>query len=182
MAIRLQGQLSTVSGETTGSYLRIEYVKFMPWVGEVEYNPMLFRNEVESGWSRRQFYEDPLPTSSLLVPLISMSLNYENNDYDVEIDEIIKFPITGALEEVTVDHYAETLHSASVIVTDFDENGNEVTSSDFTYWNQYSIYSQSIQEKTPIELGRTGSILEQCYTHLKGYLAEQVPSGSILDV
>ena len=38
MAIRLQGQLSTVSGETTGSYLRIEYVKFMPWVGEVEYN------------------------------------------------------------------------------------------------------------------------------------------------
>ena len=44
MAIRLDGILNTVAGAITSSYIRIEYIKYMPYAGLVEYNPILFKN------------------------------------------------------------------------------------------------------------------------------------------
>ena len=70
----------------------------------------------------------------------------------------------------------------SVEITDFDEDGNEVVTNDFTYWNEYGIASQSLETRNPIELSRTGSLLEQCYDHFKGILKEQVPVENILDI
>ena len=52
MAITLDGTLSTLAGATTSSYIRIEYIKYMPYAGLVEYNPMLFKNETEADISR----------------------------------------------------------------------------------------------------------------------------------
>ena len=126
MAIRLKGTLNTVAGATSESYLRVEFVKLMPWLGKVEYNPILFKNELEAGMSKVRYYGDPPPTSSLPVPIMSMSLESGSLDTEVSWDDIQEFPVTGALQEVTVNHYSTTVKSASIEVTDFEENGNEV--------------------------------------------------------
>ena len=182
MAIRLKGTLDTVAGATTGSYIRIEYVKYMPWQGTVEYNPICFKNELEANMSRIRYFGDELPSATYPVPNISMSLSSGSFTTDVNIENIITFPLTGSLQDVNIDHYGTATMSASIEVSDFDEDGNEVTTEEEIYWQEYSIVSQSIEQKHPIELSRTGSILSQCYQHLKSTLAEQIPAENIQDV
>ena len=76
MAIRLEGTLNTVAGATTGSYIRLEYVKYMPWVGSIEYTPMCFKNELEADMSRIRYFGDELPAATFPIPHMSMNLLY----------------------------------------------------------------------------------------------------------
>ena len=182
MAISLKGTLNTVAGPTSESYLRIEFVKFMPWVGKIEYNPILFKNAGEAAMSRIRYYEDEPPTSTFVVPPISMSLQSGSFSGSVEFEDLQHIPLTGALQEITINHYTQSIVTQSVEVTDFDDDGNEITTTEIVNWPVQVVYSQSIEEKHPIDLSRSGSILEQCYTHFKDILAEQVPAENILDV
>jgi len=182
MAITLDGTLNTYAGATTGSYIRIDFVKVMPWIGQIEYNPMIFKNTLEADMSRIKYYGDELPTSTFPIPTISMSFESGSFSEDFELADLQTFPITGALTEVVVDHYGTALMSSSIEVTDFDDDGNEVTTSEILKWTEYSIVSQSTENKYPIDLSKTSSIIEQCYVHLRGVIAEQIPSQSILDI
>ena len=182
MAISLKGTLNTVAGPTSESYFRIDFVKFMPWVGKIEYNPMLFKNKEEAQMSRIQYYEDTPPSSTFVVPFMSMSLHSGSFSGSLELTSLEYIPLTGSLQDVTINHYTQSTVTQSVEVTDFDDDGNEVTTTETVYWPIQEVYSQSIEEKHPIDLSRSGSILSQCYEHYKGILAEQVPVESILDV
>tara|TARA_R100001509_G_scaffold127263_1_gene80658 strand:+ start:419 stop:985 length:567 start_codon:yes stop_codon:yes gene_type:complete len=188
MAIQLKGTLNTVFGATSESYLRIEYVKFKPWEGTIEYNPILYKTPLDAEMSRIQFYGDIPPERTFPCPFISMSFvsgsAEESGSIDTEItfDDIIQIPLSGALQEVTVNHYSNIVHSMSVEVTDFDEDGNEIITEDLMYWNEYGIGSQSLETRNPVDLSRTGSLLEQCYDHFKVILAEQIPAENILDI
>lgn len=182
MAIRLEGTLNTVAGATTGSYIRIEYVKYMPWVGSIEYTPMCFKNELEADMSRIRYFGDELPSATYPIPHMSMSLESGSFTGDLELEYTMTFPTTGALQDVNVNHYGTSIHSASVDVTDYDDDGNEIVTQETMVWEELGIISQSIEQKNPIDLSRTGSLLSQCYDHLKSTLAEQIPSSSILDV
>jgi len=182
MAIRLDGILNTVAGATTSSYIRIEYIKYMPYAGLVEYNPILFKNDLEAEISRIRYFGDELPSSMLPVPHISMSFESGSFESDFELQDIYTLPLSGALQEITVDHYGTALLSASIEVTDFDDDGNEVVKQEMVKWQDFSIVSQSTEQKHPLDLARSGSILAQCYQHLSSTLAEQVPSGSIIEI
>jgi len=181
MAIQLKGTLNTVAGPTSESYLRIEFVKFKPWMGEIEYNPILFRNPQEAEMSRIQYYEDDTPFGTYIVPFLSMSLESGSYSGSLQLDDLITLPLTGALQDITINHYTQSVVTKSVEVTDFDEDGNEVTTTETIKWRAQTVYSQSIEQKHPIELDRSGSLLEQCYSHYKGILAEQIPAENILD-
>lgn len=182
MAIRLEGILNTVAGATTGSYIRIEYVKYMPWVGTIEYTPMCFKNELEADMSRIRYFGDELPAATFPIPHMSMSLESGSFTGDLDIEYTMTLPLTGALQDVNIKHYGTTINSSSVDVTDFDEDGNEVTTQEIMTWEEFGIVSESIEQKHPIDLSRSGSLLSQCYTHLKETLAEQIPAENILDV
>ena len=182
MAIRLEGILNTVAGATTGSYIRIEYVKYMPWVGTIEYTPMCFKNELEADMSRIRYFGDELPAATFPIPHMSMSLESGSFTGDLEIEYTMTLPLTGALQDVNIKHYGTAINSASVDVTDFDDDGNEVTTQQIMTWEEFGIVSESIEQKHPIDLSRSGSLLSQCYAHLKETLAEQIPAESILDV
>jgi hypothetical protein len=182
MAIRLKGTLDTVAGATTGSYIRIEYVKYMPWIGAVEYNPICFKNELEADMSRIRYFGDELPSATYPIPNVSMSLSSGSFTADVNIENIITLPLTSSLQDVNISHYGTAIMSASIEVSDFDENGDEIITEEVIQWQEHSIISQSVEEKYPIDLSRTGSILSQCYQHLKDTLAEQIPAENILDV
>jgi|TARA_R110000796_G_scaffold196217_1_gene312710 hypothetical protein len=181
MAVQIQGTLNTVKGPTTSSYFRIEHFKVKPWVGEVEYNPMLFNSAEDAGMSRIQFYGDELP-NILLTPLLELSLVSGSENLEFELPELITFPLTGALEDVTINHYTQSLTSQSVEVTDYDEDGNETVTTETQYWHDQVIYSQSIEEKNPIDLAGLGDIYNKCYTHFKSIIAENLPSANILDI
>jgi len=182
MAITLDGTLSTLAGATTSSYIRIEYIKYMPYAGLVEYNPMLFKNETEADISRIRYFGDDLPTSMLPIPHTSMSFEPGSFSSDFELNDIMVLPLSGALQNVSVDHYGIALQSASIEVTDFDDDGNEIVTQEIMKWQEFSVISQSIEERHPLDLSRSGSILSQCYEHLKNSIAEQIPSGSILEI
>lgn len=182
MAIQLKGTLNTVAGPTSESYLRIEFVKFMPWLGKIEYNPVLFKNAAEADMSRIQYFEDTPPSSTFIVPFLSMSLDSGSFSGPLELQDLQHIPLTGALQEVTINHYTQSVVTQSVEVTDFDDDGNEVTTVETVKWPVQVVYSQSIEEKHPLDFSRTGSILEQCYEHFKGVLAEQIPAENILDI
>ena len=182
MAIRLKGTLSTLTGATEESYIRIEYAQYRPFDGTIAYNPILYKNTLSADMSKIQYYGQELPQEKFLSPSVSMSLESGSLEADVAFDDIIILPLSGAAQEITINHYANTLHSMSVEITDFDEDGNEVITNDFTYWNEYGIASQSLETRNPIDLSRTGSLLEQCYDHFKGILTEQIPAENILDI
>ena len=182
MAIRLKGILNTVAGATSESYLRIEFVKLMPWVGVVEYNPVLFRSQEEADAARIQYYGDELPQGFVVVPPIDLTLQSGSLDVSVSWDDLVSYPITGALQDVTINHYTESIVTQSIEATDFDEDGNEVTTTREVYWPEQTVYSQSIEQKNPIDLSRTTNIMEDCYEHFKGILATQIPAENILDL
>tara|TARA_R100001509_G_C4792753_1_gene190346 strand:+ start:199 stop:765 length:567 start_codon:yes stop_codon:yes gene_type:complete len=188
MAIQLKGTLNTVFGATSESYLRIEFVKYKPFEGSIEYNPVLYKNPLDAKMSRIQFYGDTLPASTFPCPFVSMSYvsgsseESEGTDIELKIDNCIEIPLSGALQEVTINHYSNVIHSMSVEVTDFDDNGEEIITEEQILWNEYGIGSQSLEMRNPVDLSRTGSLLEQCYDHFKVVLAEQIPAENILDI
>ena len=142
---------------------------------------MLFNSAEDAGMSRIQYYGDELP-NILVTPLMELSFVSGSENIDFDIPDLITFPLTGALQDVTVNHYTQSLTSQSVEVTDYDEDGNEITTMENQYWQDQVIYSQSIQEKHPIDLSGLGDIYERCYTHFKSVLAENIPAVNILDI
>lgn len=181
MALSLVGSLDTVAGSTTGSYIRVEFVKIKPWVGIIEYNPILYRNELDAEMSKIRFYGDTLPQSTFPIPLISMSLNYGNVEQSIIFDDLMYIEMTGSLQQVEINHYTQSLLSESIQVVSFNDNGEEEYSEELKYWEELKIYSQSLEEVNPIDLTIADNAIEKCYKHLRGVLELQIPSSNILD-
>lgn len=181
MALQLQGTLKTEWGNTETAYIRIEFYKVQPWFGQVEYNPLIFLHAEDASISRKEYYQDDL-APMYAIPLRDMHYESGSITGSFELPEILTFPLTGSAVERTINHYTESITSASVDVVDFDEDGNEITVTEWTYTTESIMYSQSIVEHNPISLDSLSSIYQDCYTHLKSTLATQIPSGSILDV
>lgn len=181
MALSLVGSLETVTGSTTGSYIRVEYVKIKPWEGIIEYNPMLYRSKLDAEMSKIRYYGDTLPVSTFPIPLISMSLENNNKDQRIYFSDLMYLELTGSLQEMTINHYSQSLLSESIQVLNFNEDGEEVISEDFRYWEELTVYSQSVEEHNPIDLSKADNALEECYKHLRGVLETQIPSSNIID-
>lgn len=181
MALSLAGSLETLAGTTTGSYIRIEFVKIKPWEGVIEYNPMLYRNKLDAEMSKIRYYGDTLPVSTFPIPLISMSLNTNDKNQRIYFTDLMYLELTGSLQEMTINHYSQSLLSESIQVLNFDEDGEEAISEDFRYWEELTVYSQSIEEHNPIDLSKANNAMEECYIHLRGVLETQISSSNIID-
>lgn len=181
MALQIQGKLKTEWGDTETAYVRIEFYKVQPWTGTVEYNPLIFLHAEDANKSRIRYYQSGLPPV-YAIPMRDMEYESGSITGSFELPEVIRYPLTGALETRTIDHWTQSLVSSSYDVVDFDENGEEVTTTHWTYASESVIYSQSIVEENPITLDSLSNIYQDCYTHLREVLAAQIPSSSILDV
>ena len=182
MAIHLNGTLSTQQGYTESLYIRIEYIKIKPWVGTIEYNPIVFLSQEDAADSKKSYYQDSLPTEVKLVHSGDMSLEYSSSAYGFDLYSLIQVPLTGSTEPVTINFYTESIISESFDVVDFDENGNEIVAQEWRYTSQSVIYSSSIEYKNPIDMTAAEDPYTFCYNHLKGVLAQSVPSSSIKDI
>lgn len=181
MAIHLEGTFNSVDGPTEDSYIRIEFFKVKPWAGSAEYNPFVFLSSEDAADSRIKYFQDTFPNQKL-VYLRSMSLDYSGSNYPIHLEDFYEVPLTGSAEEVIINHYVETLTSESFDVVDFDIDGNEIITQEWTYSSQSILYSSSIEYKNPIVLDNLNNIYNFCYDHLKGVLASQIPSSSIKDI
>lgn len=183
MAIQIEGILKTEWGDTPSAYIRIEFYKVKPWVGEVEYNPLLFWTSSDSPLARKEFYQAENPQTVYCIPW--RNLEYESGSVTGSIDlpDVISFPLTSSeTVEQTINHYTESITSSSRDVIDFDEDGNEVVTTEWTYVTESVVYSQSLANWNRINLDNLTDIYDQCYVHLKQQLSQTIPSSSILDV
>lgn len=181
MALQIQGKLKTGWGDTETAYVRIEFYKVQPWAGKVEYNPLIFLHAEDAAKSRKQYYQqDHAPIYA--IPLINLEYESGSITGSFELPEVINFPLTGSSVTRSIEHWTQSLVSSSHEVVDFDDEGNEVTTTQWTYASESVMYSQSIVDENPIVLDDLTNIYANCYDHLRGVLATQIPSSSILDV
>ena len=66
MAIQLKGTLKSDWGNTETAYIRIEFYKVKPWLGEVEYNPVVFLTSSDALRSKKYYYQDELDRKSVV--------------------------------------------------------------------------------------------------------------------
>ena len=182
MAIQLNGTLKTEWGNTNSAYIRIEFYKVKPWMGEVEYNPILFLTSSDAIKAKKHWYQDPLPTAVPIVPLRDMEYESGSITGSFTLPELISFPVTASTERVNQEHWEEVWTSSSQVYVDFDENGDEVEVTGWVSSSQWTKVSESLQDYNRIDLDQLTDIYDQCYTHLKSVIAENIPSSSILDV
>lgn len=181
MAIHLEGTLNTVDGPTQNAYIRIEFYKVKPWVGTAEYNPFVFLSSQDARDSRIEYFQDT-PPYQRLVYQASMSLDYSGSSYPFNLENFYEIPLTGSIQEVTTEHYRDTLTSQSYDIVDFDIEGNEIITQEWVYTSQSVHYSSSIEYKNPITLDSLDNIYTYCYQHLKTIIASQLPSSSITNI
>lgn len=181
MAIHLEGTLHTVEGETTSSYLRVEYVRIKPWEGIAEYNPAIYYSGVEAEESRKKYFQDEMKIHNI-IPHVSMSYEFSGSNSPLKIQDYYVFPITGSPQPVTVNHYTHSIISESYDMVDFDDDGNEIITHEIRYVSQSTLYSSSIEYKNEIDLNLHSNIFNSCYNHLKEQILAQVVSGSIKDI
>ena len=182
MAVQIKGTLKTEWGDTDTGYIRIEFYKVKPWLGEVEYNPMLFLTSSDAINSKKYWYQDPLPVGVPSVPLRDMEYESGSITGSFVLPELISFPVTASTERVNQEHWEEVWTSSSQVYVDFDENGDEVEVTGWVSSSQWTKVSESLQDYNRIDLDQLTDIYDQCYTHLKTVIAENIPSSSILDV
>jgi hypothetical protein len=181
MAIHLRGTFNTPNGSSDNSYIRIEYIKVKPPYGTIEFNTFAFLSEEKATDGRKDYYQDKHPNLDL-VRLVSMSLDFSGSTYPVSIPQVISVPLTGSVEEVTTNFYTSSITSQSHEVVDFDSDGNEITTTEWTYTTSSVVYSSSVAYKNPINMAPAEDPYTYCYTHLKKVLGKTLPSSSIKDI
>jgi len=181
MAIQIQGTVKTAYGNTETAYIRIEFYKVKPWLGEVEYNPILFLSSSDAIKSKKYYYQDDLMNVALCP---TTDLEYESGSItgSLIINDLISFPLTGSTESVMRENWAEVFTSSSQTFIDFDENGEEIEETRMLTSSYWTKVSESLQDVNRIQMDNLTDVYAQCYTHLRGELEHIVPSASLLDV
>ena len=182
MAVQIKGTLKTEWGDTDTGYIRIEFYKVKPWLGEVEYNPMLFLTSSDAIKAKKYWYQDPLPIGIPAVPLRDMEYESGSITGSFSLPELISFPVTASTERVNQEHWGQVWVSSSQVYVDFDDNGDEVEVTGWVSSSEWTKVSESLQNYNRVDLDQLSDIYDQCYTHLKTVIAENISSSSILDV
>jgi len=181
MAIQLKGTLKSDWGNTETAYIRIEFYKVKPWLGEVEYNPVVFLTSSDALRSKKYYYQDEL-VNVACVPMYNLEYESGSITGSLNLSELISFPLTGSTEQVAREHWEEVFTSSSQTYIDFDDNGNEVEETRWVSSSEWTYISESILDVNRIQMDNLTNIYQQCYTHLKGELQNLIPSSSLLDV